>query len=129
MHLDIDIIHTQDVLVTDEGGLGGQAWFMEGKEGKDFKPNSLYQIMRRLGYFPTMRSSRAGMANSARRRGRALPAPLPFSVSTPCLLTASERGPLHACLRRPRPRLRWLVGFPLGFRAQVLAATPSKRRR
>jgi hypothetical protein len=33
---------------------------MEGKEGKDYKPNSLYQIMRRLGYFPTMRSSRAG---------------------------------------------------------------------
>mmetsp|Transcript_51861 Transcript_51861/g.161348 ORF Transcript_51861/g.161348 Transcript_51861/m.161348 type:complete len:585 (+) Transcript_51861:135-1889(+) len=37
-----------------------QAWFMEGKEGKEYKPNSLYQIMRRLGYFPTMRSSRAG---------------------------------------------------------------------
>eukprot|EP00960_Hanusia_phi_P052135 761266-Hanusia_phi.AAC.1 len=33
-----------------------QAWFMEGKEGKEYKPNSLYQIMRRLGYFPTMRS-------------------------------------------------------------------------
>mmetsp|Transcript_29631 Transcript_29631/g.47708 ORF Transcript_29631/g.47708 Transcript_29631/m.47708 type:complete len:629 (-) Transcript_29631:712-2598(-) len=37
-----------------------QAWFMEGKEGKEYKPNSLYQIMRRLGFFPTMRSSRAG---------------------------------------------------------------------
>ena len=37
-----------------------QAWFMEGKEGREFKPNSLYQIMRRLGFFPTMRSSRAG---------------------------------------------------------------------
>jgi hypothetical protein len=35
-------------------------WFMEGKEGKVFKPNSLYQILRRLGFFPTMRSSRAG---------------------------------------------------------------------
>ena len=37
-----------------------QAWFMEGKEGKEYKPNSLHQIMRRLGFFPTMRSSRAG---------------------------------------------------------------------
>jgi len=34
---------------------------MEGKEGKEYKPNSLYQIMRRLGFFPTMRSSRAGV--------------------------------------------------------------------
>ena len=33
---------------------------MEGKEGKEYKPNSLHQIMRRLGFFPTMRSSRAG---------------------------------------------------------------------
>ena len=37
---------------------------MEGKEGKEFKPNSLYQIMRRLGFFPTMRSSRAGLPAS-----------------------------------------------------------------
>jgi hypothetical protein len=34
---------------------------MEGKEGKEYKPNSLHQIMRRLGFFPTMRSSRAGI--------------------------------------------------------------------
>eukprot|EP00961_Rhodomonas_salina_P039383 529308-Rhodomonas_salina.1 len=37
-----------------------QAWFMEGKEGKEYKPNSFYQILRRLGFFPTLRSSRAG---------------------------------------------------------------------
>jgi hypothetical protein len=35
---------------------------MEGKEGKEYKANSLHQIMRRLGFFPTMRSSRAGMS-------------------------------------------------------------------
>jgi len=39
-----------------------QAWFMEGKEGKEYKANSLHQIMRRLGFFPTMRSSRAGIS-------------------------------------------------------------------
>ncbi len=35
---------------------------MEGKEGKEYKANSLHQIMRRLGFFPTMRSSRAGIS-------------------------------------------------------------------
>jgi len=34
-------------------------WFMEGKEGKEYKPNSLYQILRRLGFFPTERTKRA----------------------------------------------------------------------
>jgi len=52
---------------------GRQQWFMEGKEGKEYKPNSLYQIMRRLGYFPTMRSSRAGRVL---RSAGALPAAL-----------------------------------------------------
>ena len=28
-------------------------WFMQGKEGKVYKPNSMFQILRRLGYFPT----------------------------------------------------------------------------
>ena len=37
---------------------------MEGKEGLEYKANSLYQIMRRLGFFPTMRSSRAGIPTS-----------------------------------------------------------------
>jgi hypothetical protein len=30
-----------------------QLWFMQGKEGKQYKANSLYQFMRRLGFFPT----------------------------------------------------------------------------
>eukprot|EP00285_Hemiselmis_virescens_P009425 CAMPEP_0173380020 /NCGR_PEP_ID=MMETSP1356-20130122/2802_1 /TAXON_ID=77927 ORGANISM="Hemiselmis virescens, Strain PCC157" /NCGR_SAMPLE_ID=MMETSP1356 /ASSEMBLY_ACC=CAM_ASM_000847 /LENGTH=118 /DNA_ID=CAMNT_0014333493 /DNA_START=19 /DNA_END=375 /DNA_ORIENTATION=- len=34
-------------------------WFMEGKEGKVYKPNSMYQVMRRLGFFPTMQTLRA----------------------------------------------------------------------
>jgi len=28
-------------------------WFMQGKEGKQYKANSLYQFLRRLGFFPT----------------------------------------------------------------------------
>ncbi|EKX31178.1 hypothetical protein GUITHDRAFT_122615 [Guillardia theta CCMP2712] len=36
-----------------------QAWFMEGKEGKTYKPNSLFQILRRLGFFPTESTKRA----------------------------------------------------------------------
>ncbi|EKX42625.1 hypothetical protein GUITHDRAFT_153494 [Guillardia theta CCMP2712] len=34
-------------------------WFMAGKEGKIYKPNSLYQILRRLGFFPTEGTKRA----------------------------------------------------------------------
>uniref|UniRef100_A0A7S0EG25 Uncharacterized protein n=1 Tax=Hanusia phi TaxID=3032 RepID=A0A7S0EG25_9CRYP len=34
-------------------------WFMAGKEGKVFKPNSFYQILRRLGFFPTEGTKRA----------------------------------------------------------------------
>ena len=30
-----------------------QIWFMQGKEGKQYKATSLYQFMRRLGFFPT----------------------------------------------------------------------------
>lgn len=30
-----------------------QTWFMQGKEGKPYKANSLYQFLRRLGFFPT----------------------------------------------------------------------------
>lgn len=30
-----------------------QGWFMQGKEGKPYKANSLYQFLRRLGFFPT----------------------------------------------------------------------------
>jgi len=39
---------------------------MQDKEGKQFKPNSLYQIFRRLGYFPTLQSAPAcfGFENS-----------------------------------------------------------------
>jgi hypothetical protein len=37
---------------------------MEGKEGKEYKPSSLHQIMRRLCFFPTLRSSRAGIPKS-----------------------------------------------------------------
>jgi len=33
-------------------------WFMNGKEGKVYKPNSMYQVMRRLGFFPTLRTRR-----------------------------------------------------------------------
>mmetsp|Transcript_46788 Transcript_46788/g.110169 ORF Transcript_46788/g.110169 Transcript_46788/m.110169 type:complete len:174 (-) Transcript_46788:117-638(-) len=44
----------------EEWHLRRKAWFMEGKEGKEYKPNSFYQILRRLGFFPTLRSSRAG---------------------------------------------------------------------
>ena len=43
-------VHTCDTLVP-------RAWFMEGKEGKEYKASSLHQIMRRLGFFPNMRSS------------------------------------------------------------------------
>jgi hypothetical protein len=38
---------------------------MEGKEGKEYKPSSLHQIMRRLCFFPTLRSSRAGIPKSS----------------------------------------------------------------
>ncbi|EKX35394.1 hypothetical protein GUITHDRAFT_155502 [Guillardia theta CCMP2712] len=34
-------------------------WFMQGKEGKVYKPNSMFQILRRLGYFPTENTRRA----------------------------------------------------------------------
>jgi len=30
-----------------------QDWFMQGKEGKQYKANSFYQFLRRLGFFPT----------------------------------------------------------------------------
>uniref|UniRef100_A0A7S0VXE3 Uncharacterized protein n=1 Tax=Hemiselmis tepida TaxID=464990 RepID=A0A7S0VXE3_9CRYP len=33
-------------------------WFMQGKEGKAYKPNSMYQVMRRLGFFPTLQTRR-----------------------------------------------------------------------
>jgi hypothetical protein len=33
-------------------------WFMNGKEGKVYKPNSMYQVMRRLGFFPTLQTRR-----------------------------------------------------------------------
>jgi hypothetical protein len=61
-----------------------QAWFMEGKEGKEYKPNSLHQIMRRLGFFPTMRSSRAGNLS---------PPPSPHASNASDSL---RRAPFHA---------------------------------
>jgi len=39
-----------------------QTWFMQGKEGKPYKANSLYQFLRRLGFFPTEVSSAACLA-------------------------------------------------------------------
>jgi len=33
-------------------------WFMEGKEGQIYRPNSLHQVLRRRGYFPTMKARR-----------------------------------------------------------------------
>ena len=36
-----------------------QLWFMQGKEGKVYKANSLYQFLRRLGFFPTEGTKRA----------------------------------------------------------------------
>jgi hypothetical protein len=67
-----------------------QAWFMEGKEGKEFKPNSLYQIMRRLGFFPTMRSSRAGIT----------------ACAVPCAMHRCLRHCAVLCLCRPCPIAR-----------------------
>mmetsp|Transcript_46597 Transcript_46597/g.110425 ORF Transcript_46597/g.110425 Transcript_46597/m.110425 type:complete len:440 (-) Transcript_46597:185-1504(-) len=33
-------------------------WYMAGKEGKEFKPNSFHQLLRRLGFFPTKLTSK-----------------------------------------------------------------------
>ena len=48
-----------------------QLWFMQGKEGKQYKANSLYQFMRRLGFFPTevCRRPVGGTARCSRMAG------------------------------------------------------------
>jgi hypothetical protein len=43
-------------------------WFMKGKEGKQYKANSFYQFLRRLGFFPTEVSSLADLHADSRHR-------------------------------------------------------------
>ena len=71
-------------------------WFMQGKEGKQYKANSLYQFMRRLGFFPTEVCGRPCVRRSVRFADGAVAEPEGLHASCVCAMVAGNKA------RKPR---------------------------